>query len=383
MSMDARDFLVWSRSASASRRAEAAAALAHAYLFGDVDETIRSNLETAITVLLDDPAPTVRFALADSLANSPDAPRHVILSLAGDQTEIAAIVLSRSPVFLDSELVDLVGAMSDALQNAIASRPRLSAGVSAALTELGTDEACATLLANPGAEIAGISLDRLAQRFGDRPEFRNALLERDDLPIAVRHNLIRGLSEALGNLVQHKDWLDPERALMVAQEACDQATVAIAAESARDDLVALAEHLRVTQQLTTSLLLRTLCAGNLGFFAAALSVLTRMPEQRIKAIVVDRHITAFGAVYRRAGLPERAFDAFATGVRTCRHHTGEEVDPGRRYHYTRRVVDEVLARFEEISDSEMNELTAMLRRFSAEAGRAAAREYVQTEIRAA
>jgi hypothetical protein len=31
----------------------------------------------------------------------------------------------------------------------------------------------------------------------------------------------------------------------------------------------------------------------------------------------------------------------------------------------------------------MNELTAMLRRFAAEAGRAAAREFVQTEIRAA
>jgi len=381
--MDARDFLVWSRSASASRRAEAAAALAHAYLFGEFDDNSMSNLETALTVLLDDPAPTVRFALADALANSPEAPRHIILSLAGDQTEIAAVVLSRSPVFLDSELVDLVGAMSEPLQIAIAMRPRVSAGVSAAITELGTDAACETLLGNHGAEIAGISLDRLAQRFGDQPEFRNTLLERDDLPIAVRHNLIRGLSEALGNLVRLKDWLDDERALIVAQEACDQATVAIAAESARKDLVALAEHLRVTEQLTTSLLLRTLCAGNLDFFAAALSVLTRMPEQRIRSIVIDRHITAFGAVYRRAGLPERAFDAFATAIRTCRHHNGEEVDPGRRYHYTRRVVDEVLARFEQISDSEMNELTAMLRRFAAEAGRAAAREFVQTEIRAA
>ncbi len=381
--MDARDFLVWSRSASASRRAEAAVALAHAYLYGDIDETVESNLETAMTVLLDDAAPTVRYALADALANSADAPRHVILSLAGDQTEIAAVVLSRSPVFLDSELVDLVGAMSEPLQIAIASRPRLSAGVSAALTELGTAAAAATLLTNGGAEIAGISLDRLAQRFGDHPEFRNALLERDDLPIAVRHNLIRGLSEALGNLVRIKDWLDDERAAIVAQEACDQATVAIAAESARKDLSALAEHLRVTGQLTTSLLLRTLCAGNLGFFAAALSVLTRMPEERIKAIVVDRQVTVFGAVYRRAGLPERAFEAFATAIKTCRHHAGEDVDPSRRYHYTRRVVDEVLARFEQMSDGEMNELTAMLRRFAAEAGRAAAREFVQTEIRAA
>ena len=381
--MDARDFLVWSRSASASRRAEAAAALAHAYLYDDLERAARANIETAMTAMLDDAAPTVRFALADALVNNGRAPRHVILSLSVDQTEIAAVVLSRSPVLLDSELVDLVGAMNEPLQVAVASRPRLSAGVSAVITELGTDGACATLLGNAGAEIAGISLDRLSQRFGERPEFRNALLERGDLPIAVRHNLIRGLSEALGNLVRFNDWLDDERALIVAQEACDQATVAIAAESANEDLSALAEHLRATEQLTTSLLLRTLCAGNLGFFAAAVSVLTRMPEQRIKTIVADRHVTAFAAVYRRAGLLPRAFDAFATAIRTCRHHDGERVDPGRRYHYTQRVVDEVLSRFEEISDSEMDELTGMLRRFAAEAGRAAAREFVETEIKAA
>ena len=381
--MDARDFLVWSRSASTSRRAEAAAALSHAYLHGNFDDNARANLETALTVLLDDPAPTVRFALADALANSAEAPRHVVLSLAGDQTEIAATVLSRSPVFLDSELVDLVGAMSEPLQIAIAARPRLSAGVSAALTELGTANACAVLLTNPGAEIAGISLNRLSQRFGEQPEFRTALLDRDDLPIAVRHNLIRGLSVALGNMVRFNDWIDGERALAVAQEACDQATVAIAAESASEDLGALAEHLRVTEQLTTSLLLRTLCAGNLAFFTAALAALAKMPEKRVRAIIVDQRITAFAAVFRRAGLPERAFDAFAAAIRTCRHHNGEQVDPRRRYHYTKRVVDEVLARFEEISDGEMNELTAMLRRFAAEAGRAAAREFARTEIRAA
>ncbi len=79
--MDAREFLVWSRAASASQRAEAASALARAYLHADVDEEVRAGFETAMTVLLDDSAPTVRFALADALAGSRDAPRHMILRL--------------------------------------------------------------------------------------------------------------------------------------------------------------------------------------------------------------------------------------------------------------------------------------------------------------
>lgn len=381
--MDVREFFNWSKDAPASRRADAATAMANAFLYSDVTPDVRQHLETGITILLDDSAPTVRLALAEALAGSRDAPRHAILSLAADQTEIAATVLARSPQFLDSELVDFVGAMVEPLQLAIARRPMVSAGVAAALSELGSAEVCRTLLDNDRADIAAITLDRLAQRFADNAEIRTQLLDRSDLPIAVRHHLIRGLGDALTNLVRIRDWLDGERADLVTREACDQAAVAIAAESASADLVPLAEHLRVTGQLTTSLLLRTLCAGNLQFFAAALAVLTGMPEKRVRAIVIDRRLTAFAAIYRRAGLPEQAFEAFAAAINICRHHRGEEIDPAGRYRFTRRVVDEVLERYEEISDGEMNELMAMLRRFAAEATRAAAREYVETEIRAA
>ncbi len=381
--MDAKEFLAWNRSAPTSRRAEAATAMANAYLYSDVSEDVRRNLETCITVLLDDAAPTVRFALANALANNPDAPRHAILSLAADQTDIAAIVLRRSPVLTDGELVERVGAMSDPLQLAIAARPAISAGVAAALAELGSEAACLVLIGNNRADVAKSTFGQLAQRFGDDPEIRSALLDRDDLPIVVRQNLISVLSEALGNLVWIRDWLDRDRADLVAREARDQATVSIAAENGSEDLAALAEHLRVSEQLTTSLLLRTLCAGNLDFFATAMSVLARIPQRRIRGMVDERRLTAFSAVYGRAGLPERAFDAFAAAIKTCRHHAGEIVDPAMRCRFTRRVVEEVVARYEEISDDEINDLMTMLRRFAAEATRAAAREFVEIEIKAA
>jgi uncharacterized protein (DUF2336 family) len=177
--------------------------------------------------------------------------------------------------------------------------------------------------------------------------------------------------------------MDRGRADWVIRDACDQATVAIAAETASEDLVALAEHLRVTEQLSTSLLLRTLCAGNLPFFAAALSVLSGVPEHRVRNLAQDRSLNSLRAVYDRANLPAVAFDAFAAAVAACRDRTREIVDPAQRYRFTRRVVDEVLARYQAISDSEMNELTAMLRRFAADAARASAREYAVAEVIAA
>ena len=185
-----------------------------------------------MTVLLDDCSPDVRFALADALAESEAAPRHVILALAADQEEIAIAVLSRSPLFIDSELVDIVAAASEALQTAIAARPAVSSAVAAAIAEVGDRLACWRLIENPAADVARISLRRIAERFGDEPEMRERLLALPNLPPDVRQMLIQRLSDALGSFVAVKSWVPEGRARQVTRDACERATVAIAAEIA-------------------------------------------------------------------------------------------------------------------------------------------------------
>ena len=78
-------FLQWVRTAPVSRRAEAAHALARSYLYSPLAQEERDGVEAAMTVLLDDPAAHVRYALADALGASDKAPHHIILTLAADQ----------------------------------------------------------------------------------------------------------------------------------------------------------------------------------------------------------------------------------------------------------------------------------------------------------
>lgn len=225
-----------------------------------------------------------------------------------------------------------------------------------------------------------MTLSRLAARHGGDPDIRSLLLERDDLPVAVRNGLLRDLGHALGVLVSQRRWLGDDRADEVVRDACDDATVAIAAETAEEHLSALAEHLRGTGQLTTSLLLRALCAGNLSFFAAALSILSGVPEGRVRSLVHDGREGPLKAVYGRAGLPPSAFGAFASALAACREYDLPS-DPAPQM--SRRIVDDVLARQEMKSDGPIGDLATMLRRFAAEATRAAAREFVRSATRAA
>ena len=378
--MIVRQFLIWVETAPPARKAEAAHALARAYLYSDIDEETRGGMEAAMTVLLDDSSPDVRYALADALASSPEAPRHVLLSLAADQPEIAELVVARSPLLIDAELVDIVAEAADPLQIAVASRARVSSAVSAAIAEVGEEAACRTLIANQGAEIARISFRRIAERLGDDPTMREALLDRPGLPPDVRQMLIQRLGIALGDLGLVKSWVAEDRAKTLVREACDRATVALAADSEIDELPALVEHLRVTGQLTTALILRAVCAGNVAFFEAVLTALAGVPQARVASLVRGGRTSALRAVYDTAGLPPRAFEAFTAALEAWREVVEDEsID---RYRLTRQVVESVLARYEQITDGEALELTTLLRRIAADQAREAARDYAAACIAA-
>jgi uncharacterized protein (DUF2336 family) len=131
--MIVRDFLDWVRTAPAGKRAEATSALARAYLYSDLSPDDLGAAEGAMLMLLDDPSPLVRRALADALAASPSAPPAIVLALAADHPDIAAPVLALSPLFVDADLVDAVATGTPAVQTAIASRAALPRSVAAAM----------------------------------------------------------------------------------------------------------------------------------------------------------------------------------------------------------------------------------------------------------
>ncbi len=108
----------------------------------------------------------------------------------------------------------------------------------------------------------------------DDREIRETLLEFEDLPAALRHALVIKLSQTLAGFVVAREWLAEDRALRVAKEACEKATVTLAAETPYHEVRPLIRHLRETGQLTAGLILRALLSGNLTMFEEALGLVT-------------------------------------------------------------------------------------------------------------
>jgi len=366
--MIVRQFLQWVRTAEAAERAEATSALARAYLYSDLMPDDRAAAEGAMILLLDDSSPLVRFALADALGASADAPSAVVHALVNDQPDIAVVVLERSPLLLDSDLVDSVAVGGALMQSAIARREMLPRAVSAAIAEVGSAEACLTLIENVSADIAEFSLSRIVQRFGHLAAIREALLAWADLPAAIRHTLVVKLSETLADFVVACRWMEEGRAQRIAQEACEKATVILAVEF---DVSPLVGHLRETGQLTAGLVLRSLLSGNVDFFEQSLAELADLPAARVSALLHDRRAAGFKAVYERAGLPSSVYPAFRAAIEAM--HDDGLAEPGGATRLKRRMVERVLTSCASLPAGDVEPLMMLLRRYATEAAREEAR----------
>jgi uncharacterized protein (DUF2336 family) len=373
--MIVRQFISWIRTAPAGERAEATRALARAWLISDLTEDDRIAAEGALLMLLDDPSPLVRQAMAEVFARSAEAPAAIVRALSADQPAIALPVLEHSPLLIDADLVDIVATGSDEMQCAIARRINLPASVSAAIAEVGSAAAALELIENPYAGLAPFSWDRIVERHGHLAAIRESMLELEDLPSATRMALVAKLSDTLAQYVVARNWLGADRAERIAGEARERSTVNIAARAFGDDMQNLITHLRATGQLTAGLILRALLSGNLDLFGAALAELSGLPYGRVSALLNDRGGSGLQALLRKAGLPETTYAAFRVALEAS-HEVGyvDSGDGAARLH--RRMVERVLTHCE-TDQSAAEPLLILLRRFATESAREDARMFCE------
>src|SRR5438034_9037016 len=99
--MIVRQFISWIRTASAGERAEATRSLARAWLISELSDDDRAAAEGALLMLLDDPSPLVRQAMAEVFSRSHEAPAAIVHALSLDQPSGATPSRPRSPPVSD------------------------------------------------------------------------------------------------------------------------------------------------------------------------------------------------------------------------------------------------------------------------------------------
>ena len=308
-------------------RAAAAHKLCRSIDRAQLDDADRDAAQKILRVLANDTAELVRRSMSVTLKSSDLMPHDVARRLAADVDSVALPMIACSPVFTDDDLIEIVRAGSAVRQVAIAGRPKVSRDVAEALSVDGCESAVRTLSSNDNADLSEKAMSRSIDRFGDAPEVVAALSYRQVLPLEITERLIALASDAVREHLISRHAVAPETAIRLATFARERSTVDLVDQAAASaDLPRFVAQLNARKVLTPSLLLRAVARGQMVLFEHAIAELSSTQHSRAWLMVHDAGPLGLKAIYDRAGLPPRLFQAFRAGVDTWRQLQAEGAD---------------------------------------------------------
>ncbi|MEX2617954.1 MAG: DUF2336 domain-containing protein [Alphaproteobacteria bacterium] len=341
---------------SPESREQTAEKVATGYAKGALSDTERKIAEDIFRVMVKDAEERVRAALSKQLKYARGLPSDVAVGLARDVSDVVALpMLAFSEALSDADLIEIVRTQGASRQVVIAGRDLLSEAVAEALVEDGSESAVAILVGNEGAELGEVVMHKVIDRFGDSEFVHEPLVRRSILPIVVSERLVAMVSEKLRDyIVTHHDLSEDVASDMVIQSR-ERATLGLIGRDAdTQDIEALVGQLYRNGRLTPSIILRSICAGDIHFFEAALARLSELPLVNARTLIHDEGALGLKSIYRRAGLSRKMFPAYRVAFDMAREneHERSDIDPDA---VMRRTLERVLTHFEDMFDDSNHE----------------------------
>ncbi|MBV6631421.1 MAG: DUF2336 domain-containing protein [Alphaproteobacteria bacterium] len=345
---------------SAATRSDVAAKLGQE-LDSGLSDGERAIAEDIVRSLAHDVAVTVRQALSESLKNSPNLPDDVAQTLARDVEEVALPILQYTPTLSDEELIGIVNSGSESKQTAVAQRMHLSEDVSSALVSTGAETAVAELMRNATAQINAKGYDTALNRFPDSDQVHGSILQRQNtLPGNITERLVSMVSDQLLDyLVQREDVPDEVAADMLLRTRQRATMNLFGDDDQQNNLNNLVKTLDEAGHLSGSLILRSLCMGDLDFFEAALAHMSGLPIVNSRLLIYDEGPLGLKTIYERSEVALSLLPATRAALNVVREtlFDGAEGDIERR---RRRVLERVLTQVDALNDDDLDYLIAKL-----------------------
>jgi len=318
---------------------------------GEIDGTALSVQERGIAEdivrrMAKDASEIVREAVALNLKSSSNLPHDVAMMLAEDIDSIAMPVLRYSEILTDDDLSELLERVPETQHVAIASRATVSETLSEVLVEKGSKSAVETLVGNAGAQINEASFDRALDRFGGSEVLQENMVKRGTLPLTISERLVTMVSEQLQDyLVAHHE-MSADLADDLIMRSRERATVTLVTDDADEkDVEKLVAQLIANGRLTPSLVLRSLCTGDIAFFEAAMSAMAGVPLLNARTLIHDEGKLGLNSLYEKSGMPKTLYPAFRTAVDVIRDTDFRDADYDRDS-YGRVMIERILTQFD-------------------------------------
>lgn len=274
-------------------------------------------------LLLRDTEMKVRMLIAQSLQSNMQAPHDIVWALANDRHEVATPILQHSHVLSEEDLIAIVRATREHPKlKAIAKRDSISKQLSHALIEKRDHEITRDLLGNKGASISDTSMDVVLEEFARENSVLEELVLRGGLPYDFAERLFATVSDTLKKQLTRKYRMGKEVVEDVTTSAREIAVLQfISPWMSQNDINHLVDEMHRSKRLTDSVIIRSLCIGDLRFFETAIAKRVGIPASNARILLIDPGPLGFKALYESSGLSLQFYTAIHTMLKFALEET--------------------------------------------------------------
>jgi len=267
----------------------------------------RALINDILKKLIQDVARTVRKALAEKLALSPQAPREVAAILANDEFDIASPILLNSPLLEDEDLMEIVRHRTLSHRLAVAMRRSLTERVSDELVATNSIDVVKALLENHGAKISAATMTYLVEQSKTLDVYQEPLLRRSDLPADLAKRMYFWVSAALRQFIVDNFPVDPIELDLTLGAIAQEAARSVTSTSSDEPATNLARQLAERQDLTPDIIVETLRRGETPLFEAMLAERIGLKPIIARKLIYDSHGEGLVVACRAAGIDRSNF----------------------------------------------------------------------------
>jgi len=332
-----------------SARAETAAVLAAEYSNGEMGNRERKVAVGILQIMAKDVEAQVREALAEQVKACPFLPESLAMTLASDIETVALPVIQFSSVLGERDLLSIIDAGNVAKQIAVAKRDVVTPGVADALVETNNEQVVGTLLANEGAKISEKGYGKVMDRFQQNQEIQTLVADRASLPLSIVERLIANVSVELRERVINRHNFPRDVADDIIRHSQESVLIQnLASEYRAPEVEGLILRLKSKGELTPSLILRSLCEGDLIFFEGAIAAMAGVPSAKARPFLYERGAGGLRMIFRNTGLPNEMFRAIKIAMDEI--NSVKQEDPkGWHLTFAERIVQRLLEEYEHLS----------------------------------
>ncbi len=324
----------------------------------------KSLAEDIFRLMIKDAEIRVREALSESLKNCINLPKDIVNAIIADKDSVAIPFLQYYSSLSSDDLIKILKISTPNRQKAIAKRKELPSNVSQHIAEECIKEVVGELASNENSVINENIFNIIINKYSNDEEIKQRIVYRSEIPPKVAEKIVDKLSDKLKTYLLLHHNLPKDIVSNLVEDVKERITLSISEEYSTDmQIEELVRQLYKANRLSSGMVVRAICLGDIKFFEYALVYLSETPITEVRKILFNPQADFMVRnLLRKALLPKSVFPAIFSALQIINEIRFDCENPNRK-EFGHKVIERILSFIrnnDELNNDDINYLLSKI-----------------------